>query len=706
MKQLRDALDQGRVVLDLDAFDFESAIRGVVRQMAAEDILSERSAEAVTAALLEREKDSPTAIGHATAVPHAYLDGVERQTVLFARLARPLNLGAPDGVPVRFLFFLLGPPGSADSHLDTLAAVARLISDEEFRYEAGEARSAAELLSSLDRVTRRLSPELSVSEKRSEALRYTRRLGGGVRQDVARRWPHYFSDFRDGLHAKCVGSTLFLYFACLAPAVTFGGVMAAQTGGQIGAVEMIVASAFCGVVFALVSGQPLVILGGTGPLLVFTAILYRLCTDMGLPFLASYGWVGLWSAAFLVILALTDASCLMRYFTRFTDEIFSALISIIFIYEAIKSLIFIFDDLDVKKHHDTALLSVLLSLGTFYIAMNLTRFRRSSYLRPKLREFFADFGPAIALGAMTVLSVWLHEVFLDVLPAPDTLGTTSGRPWRIDLWAAPTWVRFAAAGPALLATVLVFLDQNITARIVNSPDHRLQKGEAYHLDLGVVGLLMGACSLFGLPWLVAATVRSLNHVRSLATVEEVVSPNGETRDRVIYVRENRLTGLAIHLLLGLSLFLLPFLKSIPMAVLYGLFLFMGVVSMSGNQLFERLSLWLKDPALYPVTHYIRRVPRRTIHAFTLLQVVCLSVLWFVKSSLIGILFPVFIALLVPVRLLAGRFFTANSLRLSMPMKSPRKRRPTGRSDFPWCRERDRSRACSRLRSSKPGGSSC
>ena len=56
---------------------------------------------------------------------------------------------------------------------------------------------------------------------------------------------------------------------------------------------------------------------------------------------------------------------------------------------------------------------------------------------PKIREFLADFGPAIALAAMTVVSVWLHEVFLDVLPAPDTFGTTSGRPWAVDLLAAP-----------------------------------------------------------------------------------------------------------------------------------------------------------------------------------------------------------------------------------------------------------------------------
>ena len=661
MKRLKEAFDQSQVVLDLEATDIVSAIRETVRHMVADGILPEQAEDQVASALLQRDQEAPTAIGHAVAVPHAYLDEIEEQIVLFVRLAHPVNLGAPDGNPTQFLFFLLGPPGSAAQHLDTLAYIARLMSDDEFRYEAGEARSANDLLVALDHFTKRTSAEPAVAPDVSEGLTYTGQLCGGLRHDVARRWPHYLSDFVDGLHGKCVGSTLFLFFACLAPAVTFGGVMAVQTDGQIGAVEMIAASAFCGVVFALISGQPLVILGGTGPLLVFTAILFRLCSDLSIPFLPSYAWVGLWSAGFLLILAVTDASCLMRYFTRFTDEIFSALISIIFIYEAIKSLVHIFEGLDIKKHHDTALLSLLLALGTFYIAMSLSRFRRSSYLRPKYREFLADFGPAIALGAMTVLSVWLHEVSLDPLPAPDTFGTTSGRPWAIDLLAAPLWVRFAAAGPALLVTVLVFLDQNITGRIVNSPDHRLQKGEAYHLDLGVVGLLMAVCSFFGLPWLVAATVRSLNHVRSLATVEEVVAPNGETRDRVIHVRENRITGLAIHLLIGLSLFLLPLLKTIPMAVLYGLFLFMGVVSMSGNQFFERLSLWLKDPALYPVTHYIRRVPRWTIHAFTLLQLACLGVLWFVKSSGIGILFPVFIALLVPVRLLAGRFFATEHL---------------------------------------------
>ena len=130
---------------------------------------------------------------------------------------------------------------------------------------------------------------------------------------------------------------------------------------------------------------------------------------------------------------------------------------------------------------------------------------------------------------------------------------------------------------------------------------------------------------------------------------------------MIYVQGNRVTGLTIHLLIGLSLLLLPLLKVIPMAVLYGLFLFMGVVSIAGNQLFERMSLWIMDSALYPKAHYIRRVPIWTIHQFTFIQVACLAMLWIVEVSPVAILFPLFLVLLVPLRFALGRFFDPKHL---------------------------------------------
>ncbi|MCH9655331.1 MAG: PTS sugar transporter subunit IIA [Planctomycetes bacterium] len=661
MKRLKDAFSSGHVVLDIAASDMESAIREAIRQSVAEGMLPEQAKDQVVSALLRRETEAPTTIGHASAIPHAYLDVLTEPLIIFVRLAHPVNAGAPDGIPVQFLFVLLGPPGAAAEHLDTLASIARLLSNDEFRYDLGRAGNRAALLEALQRFVDQTELSIPPVAKKGIGLEYTGRLFGGFIDDVRRRSMCYASDFRDGLNSKSLSSTLFLFFACLAPAVTFGGIMGVETGGQIGVVEMLVASAFCGIVYAICSGQPLIILGGVGPLLVFTGILYRLSADMQLPFLSTYAWVGFWTALLLVILAATDASCLMRYFTRFTDEIFSVLMALIFIYEAVRAIVATFrTSFADATHHDAAFLSLMLALGTFYIGMTLSRFRRSNYLVHWMREFLADFGPMLALAAMTLLAWWLRtEVSVNTLEVPGSIQTSTGRTWLVDPFETPIWARWAALGPAMLAAVLVYLTQNITGRLVNSPDHKLQKAPAYHLDLAVVGILIGVCSLFGLPWLVAATVRSLAHVRGLATTEEVIIPGGGTQERVIHVQENRVTGLAIHVLIALSLLALPLLKVVPMAVLYGVFLYMGVVSLTGNQFFERLTLWLTDPGLYPRTHYLRQAPTKIIHHFTLVQLVCLVILCCVTLSpnaSLRLSFPLFIALLVPVRLLVDRVF--------------------------------------------------
>lgn len=420
MKRLKDALDQGHVILDLNATDITTAIQKTIRRMVEDGFLSRQAEDLVVAALLQREQEAPTAIGHATTIPHAYLDSLTEPFIIFVRLARPVNLNAPDGIPTRYLFVLLGPTGAAGEHLDTLAGIARLMSNDEFRYDLGRAGSHDDLLEALRRFEDHSAMPAARTAASGIGLEYSGRLFGGLIDDVRRRSACYASDFRDGLTAKSLSSTLFLFFACLAPAVTFGGIMGIETAGQIGVVEMLVASAFCGIVYALCSGQPLIILGGVGPLLVFTGILYRLSADMQLPFLSTYAWVGFWTALLLVILAATDASFLMRYFTRFTDEIFSVLMALIFIYEAIRAIVATFrTSFADSPHHDAAFLSLMLAFGTFYVGMTLSGFRRSKYLLHWMREFLADFGPMLALGAMTLLAWWLRaEVSVNTLQAP------------------------------------------------------------------------------------------------------------------------------------------------------------------------------------------------------------------------------------------------------------------------------------------------
>lgn len=141
----------------------------------------------------------------------------------------------------------------------------------------------------------------------------------------------------------------------------------------------------------------------------------------------------------------------------------------------------------------------------------------------------------------------------------------------------------AASIPALLCTILIFMDQQITAVIVNRKENKLkvrrlllwltagmlpgslnvlflvlQKGCGYHLDLLVVALMLGVCSIMGLPWFVAATVLSISHVNSLKLESECAAP-GE-QPKFLGIREQRVTGFLIFTLMGCSVFMTSVLK--------------------------------------------------------------------------------------------------------------------------------------------------
>jgi len=641
------------VLLDIESKTFSECCRKAVDVLLEQQEIGPEQHELVTEACLSACASGPAVHENHSVVLAAKYQISGPEIALLVRLRDPIS--SDEDPETWFVWLLLSNENTAPA-MGTAAGFITQAADAEV-FEALKAAKTSEALSRA--YSDAIEKEVSFSSHIPDELRPSGRLFGGLINDVKRRMPHYVSDYTDGLKPKSLASILFLYFACLAPAVAFGGLLSKLTNGQIGVIEMIVATTLCGVVYALTSAQPLTILGSTGPVIIFMGILYKLCKDNGIEFLPAAGWVALWTMGFLLIFAITDASSWIRYFTRFTDDTFAALISLIFVYEAVKDVVHVFQDEHASTA--TALLSLNLALGTFIIAISLKRFRTSPYLRGQLREFLSDFGPAIAILLMTGLGLLFAnspEVALETLAVPDKVATSSGRPWLVDLSVSPMWVKLAASIPAFLVSILLYLDQNITVRLVNNPEYKLKKGAGYHLDLAIVGILVGVCGLFGLPWMVAATVRSLNHVNSL-THKKIVGD----RELVTGVVETRMSALGVHVLVGVSLLFLPLLKSVPMSVLFGLFLFMGIAAMSGNQFFERLRLWVMDPQLYPATSYLRVVPTRTIHAFTTIQGGCLTVLWVVKTSTIGILFPLFIALLVPVRMLMGRYFNHEHLAL-------------------------------------------
>jgi hypothetical protein len=72
-------------------------------------------------------------------------------------------------------------------------------------------------------------------------------FGVGVWRDFSRRFPLYVSDFKDGLNAQTVATTLFLFFACATPAIGFGSISDIATKGDMGVIEMVASTAICGI---------------------------------------------------------------------------------------------------------------------------------------------------------------------------------------------------------------------------------------------------------------------------------------------------------------------------------------------------------------------------------------------------------------------------------------------------------------------------
>lgn len=133
----------------------------------------------------------------------------------------------------------------------------------------------------------------------------------------------------------------------------------------------------------------------------------------------------------------------------------------------------------------------------------------------------------------------------------------------------------------------------------------------------------------------------------------------------VSVHETRLSNLGIHTLVLITIFALDVLKLIPVPVLYGVFLFMGLVSLGSNQFWGRMMMFFMQPSKYPVQPYTQYMAPKRMHLFTAIQLFFFASLYVVKSiKAIAIAFPILIALCIPVRIyLLPKIFNEDELIL-------------------------------------------
>lgn len=673
------------------------------------------------AALDEQESDIKCRIpegAEATNVLVGTLDDLEDSVLAFVRLAKGCNLAQVSevSIPVRFLFVMLGPSENKESYHQIGRSIATLMSDQAFHDVAYRADSREDLLTAINEFLedtvvlppgnwdRNVLLPILIAQSRAIALRRkmakaatsshsegdtallrTGTFFGGLFQDIKRRGKFYLSDFRDGFNLHSLFASLFLYFALFATNIAFGGLLEDKTEGWLGLTEVIVSASAGSIILGLFAGQPMMIIGATGPILVFEQSIYDFCKSYDVEFLTWRCWIGFWVMIILFGVVALEGCFLIKYFTRFTEDIFELLISAIFIYEPIALLIKLYkknplgrgdstkssdgSDGKLEGEPNTALLSTILVLGTFFVAFYMRKFRTSHFFGKRSRRLVSDSSVVVAIFLMAVLDFALGDKVITPhvsINNPLTDGfhpTHPDRDWFINPGGMKTsmsmgWI-FAAIIPAIFVGILLFMETEMTGVLLSKKEHKLQKGPGYNLDLVVVGVLSFGCSLMGLPWMCADTVRSASHVNALSIWSTSHAP-GE-KPHIIEVKEQRITNILIHILTGLSILLAPGLDLIPIPVFFGVLLYLGVCSMYGLQMTARSVMMFMPSKHHPDIGYVRKVRTSKIHCYTIIQILALAFLVAVKLTSLAPSFPFFIMCLIPLRKLLAKFYTEEEL---------------------------------------------
>uniref|UniRef100_A0A1A8PV70 Solute carrier family 4, sodium borate transporter, member 11 n=1 Tax=Nothobranchius rachovii TaxID=451742 RepID=A0A1A8PV70_9TELE len=604
---------------------------------------------------------------------------LQRRHVCISRLERPQNWGE-NCCEVRYVILILAPSKmkSTKTAMELGRTFASLFSDISFRQKLLETKTQEEFKEALVFQRHQLTAanqEPVALGKKEVAPRSHKplkckdffRAGRGIYEDLCRRLPFYPSDFTDGIVGsnktllKYMTTAIFLYIAILLPAIAFGSLNDESTRGEIDVRKTIIGQSIGGVIYSLCAGSPLVIPLTTAPLAIFISVIRGICDDYNLDFPAFYACIGLWNCLFLILGGIFNVSLLMKLFKRSTEEVIALFISIAFVVDAVKGTVKIFhryyhsptlanrsiEDFPqggdllggnrskamlgsvlntfpesfIQCTRERPVLCLLLMLGTLWMGYTLYQFKRSPFLHAKVREVLSDCALPISVLLFSFIGSYLFsDIELPVFKVHDRPIFTVAPFERLSAMNV-----VSAMGLGFLLALLIFIDQNIVVSLTNAPENRLLKGTAYHWDLMLSGLINILMSVLGLPWMHAAFPHSTLHVRQLAFVEQRVE-GGHLYETIV--------------------------QWIPKPVLYGLFLYIALTSIDGNQMCDRMALLLKEQTSYPPTHYIRKVPQRKIHYFTFLQMMQLLVLCtfgMYPIPYMKMIFPLVMVLLIPIR---------------------------------------------------------
>ncbi|CAN6343359.1 unnamed protein product [Urochloa humidicola] len=575
----------------------------------------------------------------------------------------------------------------------------------------------------------------------------------GIKNDLHGRLACYKQDWTGGFRAgiRILAPTTYIFFASAIPVISFGEQLERNTDGVLTAVQTLASTALCGIIHSIVGGQPLLILGVAEPTVLMYTFMFNFAKDrpdLGRNmFLAWTGWVCVWTAILLFLLAILGACSIINRFTRIAGELFGLLIAMLFMQQAIKGLV---DEFRIPERENrkalefvsswrfaNGMFAIVLSFGLLFTALRSRKARSWRYGAGWMRGFIADYGVPLMVLVWTGVSYIPYGSVPKGIPrrlfSPNPWSPGAYDNWTVirDMTHVPLLYIIGAFIPATMIAVLYYFDHSVASQLAQQKEFNLRKPPSFHYDLLLLGFLTLLCGLIGIPPSNGVIPQSPMHTKSLATLKHQLLRNrlvatarksmsqnaslsqlygsmqdayqqmqtplvyqqqsvkrglNELKDSTVQlassmgnidapvdetvfdiekeiddllpieVKEQRLSNLLQAAMVGGCVAAMPLLKKIPTSVLWGYFAFMAIESLPGNQFWERILLLFTAPSRrYKVleeyhTTFVETVPFKTIAMFTLFQtaylLVCFGITWI---PIAGVLFPLMIMLLVPVR---------------------------------------------------------
>lgn len=141
--KITDFLPPDLVKAPLAAADKTAAITELVDLLASKQWTGDR--DRLLADVLAREAQRTTGVGRGLAIPHAKTDACKKLVVAFGRTAQPIDFQAIDRQPVRLVVLLAGPPDQTGPHIQILARLSRMVTNDAVLKELLEAPTAADV---------------------------------------------------------------------------------------------------------------------------------------------------------------------------------------------------------------------------------------------------------------------------------------------------------------------------------------------------------------------------------------------------------------------------------------------------------------------------------------------------------------------------------------------------------------------------------